>query len=105
MDYGARLREARRARGLTQRELADLSGIAQPMIARLERGVGSPRVDTLERLLAACGHSLEVRPRLGIGVDRTLFDLILSLSPAERLRRASSEARSLSRIDGARRVG
>lgn len=74
------------------------------MIARLERGVGSPRVDTLERLLRACDYTLEVRPRLGSGVDTTLFDLILALSPAERLRHASSEARSLARLDGAKRI-
>ena len=74
------------------------------MIARIERGVGSPRIDTFERLLSACDHGIEVRPRLGLGIDRSMFDLILAMSPAERLRQAAAEAESLSRLQGAFRA-
>jgi transcriptional regulator with XRE-family HTH domain len=68
---GRMLREARARARLTQRQLAEKSGIPQETIARIERGRADPRVNTLDRLLAACEFGLEVMPRLGIGVDRT----------------------------------
>ena len=68
---GRMLREARARARLTQRRLAEKSGIPQETIARIERGRSDPRVNTLDRLLAACEFGLEVMPRLGIGVDRT----------------------------------
>lgn len=59
------LRAARRDAGLTQRELARATGTAQTAISAYETGRKVPSIPTLERLLAACGASLEVsRPRL-----------------------------------------
>lgn len=69
------LRHARRRAGLTQRGLAAKTGIPQETIARIESGRVDPRVTTLDRLLEGCGFGLEHLPRLGIGVDRTLFPL------------------------------
>jgi transcriptional regulator with XRE-family HTH domain len=59
------LAEHRRSRNLSQQELADLCGTSQPGIARLERGLGAPRVDTLRRIAAAldCELVVELRPR------------------------------------------
>jgi transcriptional regulator with XRE-family HTH domain len=82
---GRMLREARRRARLTQRELAAKSGIPQETIARIERGRADPRVNTLDRLLAACEFGLEVMPRLGIGIDRTQIQALLRLTPSERL--------------------
>lgn len=87
------LRTARRRAGLSQRELADAAGVAQPAIARIESGRVQPRVDTLDRLLEACGWDLEVAPRLGIGIDRTVMRRLLRLSEPERFRLAVDEAR------------
>jgi ribosome-binding protein aMBF1 (putative translation factor) len=53
---------ARKSRGLTQRELEQLSGVRQPMIARLERGETSARIDTITKLLCALGMKLAVVP-------------------------------------------
>ena len=47
---GASLAEARRERGLKQRELAKLSGVDQGDISRIERGVLAPTTPTLLRL-------------------------------------------------------
>lgn len=55
----ARLAQARRAKGLTQAELAAKSGVHRVTIARLERGKGSPNAKTLKRLAAALGVSLD----------------------------------------------
>ena len=85
MNAARMLRDARRRAGLTQRELARRAGVPQPAVARIERGAVSPRVDTLSVLLAAAGASLEVGPRLGEGVDRTLIRASLSRTPEERV--------------------
>jgi transcriptional regulator with XRE-family HTH domain len=98
------IRYARRSAGLSQRELALRSGVPQPAIARIESGRSAPRVDTLERLLRACGVRLALAPIAGEGVDRTAIRRLLSLSPAERSRLAVEEARNLERVRP-RRVG
>jgi predicted transcriptional regulator len=103
MDTGRALRVARRRGGLSQRALADRAGVPQPAIARIERGTVVPRVDTLDRLLNACGHSLEVEHRLGVGVDRTVIRELLRLTPRERIQRAAQEAAFLERFLTARR--
>lgn len=61
----ARVAEQRRARGLSQNELAELCATTQSAIARVERGVRPPRLDTLLRIARAldCELAVELRPR------------------------------------------
>lgn len=92
------LRQARRRAGLTQLELGKRAGVTQASISRIEESRVRPRFDTLDRLLEACGFSLELAPRLGVGVDRTAIRELLRLTPAERARLAVEEARNLGRI-------
>ena len=54
--------EARQEQGISQRRLEELSGISQPVIARMEKGYTSPRVDTLLKVLAAMGKTLAIVP-------------------------------------------
>lgn len=56
--YGAFIRQVRQSRGLSQRELAEVSGISQPNISAMENDHRLPSVDTLSRLLVACGYEL-----------------------------------------------
>lgn len=98
MDAARVLRQARRRAGLTQRQLASEAGVPQPMVARIESGTVIPRVDTLDRLLAACGEGLESHPRPGRGLDRTIARELLRLSPPERARHATQSDRSILRI-------
>jgi transcriptional regulator with XRE-family HTH domain len=93
MDAGRVLRQARRRAGLTQRQLAEKAGVPQSAIARIESRAVIPRVDTLDRLLEACGEGLESAPRAGRGVDRSLFTL--DLPPAERARVGVASDRNL----------
>lgn len=95
------LSEARRRAGFTQRTLAARSGIPQPTIAAIEAGRRQPRYDTLERLLRACGFDLELAPRKGVGVDRSLIVEMLRLSPVERIRLAGREINALAPFDRA----
>lgn len=57
--------EQRHARRLSQRELAELCGTTQSAIARVERGVRPPRLDTLLRIASAldCELRVQLRPR------------------------------------------
>lgn len=58
----------------------------------------------MNRLLAACGFSLELVPLGGYGIDRTAIRQLLSLTPTERLRLAREEQRNLQRFEeGVRR--
>ncbi len=52
--------DMRKAAKLTQQELAKLSGIKQPQLARLETGGQLPRLDTLANLAKEAGYSLEL---------------------------------------------
>ena len=57
--------DRRRALGLSQAELAELTGTTQSAIARLESGGRPPRIDTLLRIANAldCELEVELRPR------------------------------------------
>jgi len=92
------LRHARDVGNLSQRTLSERAGVTQASISRIEDGKSSPRFETLERLLEACGFSVELVPKSGQGVDRTAIRELLRLSPAERARLAVEEARNLERI-------
>ena len=98
MDAAQTLREARRRAGLSQRALARLANTQQPAVARIESRAVVPRVDTLDRLLAACGLALATVPRPGAGIDRTQIRDLLALSPGDRLRLAARDGRNLDRL-------
>jgi ribosome-binding protein aMBF1 (putative translation factor) len=57
--------ERRRDLGLSQADLAELTGTTQSAIARLESGGRPPRIDTLLRIANAldCELEVELRPR------------------------------------------
>lgn len=80
---------------MTQRDLARATGMPQPAIARIEGGVVSPRLGTLDRLLAGTGTMLELVPAIGVGVDRTLIRELLMRTPEERVLSAGVAGRNL----------
>jgi predicted transcriptional regulator len=84
MRPGRALRRARRRAQLTQRALALRTGISQPTIAKIEAGTASPRVDTLERLLDACGETTEAVPHPDPGADRTQVGALVAMTPRQR---------------------
>ena len=77
---GAAVRELRKAAGLSQRELAEKSGIAKQAITNIERGATLPTLRTLERLAVA-----------------------LHLPPSEVLRRAEGQTRAGDSMDAQQR--
>jgi len=54
--------EAREEKGLSQRELAEISGVKQPAIARLESMKATPQIDTLFKILYPLGYTIEIVP-------------------------------------------
>lgn len=60
IDLGTQLSRARRAADLTQSELAELTGVQQAVISRIERGKGNPTLKTLELLAKGCKRSLHI---------------------------------------------
>jgi len=53
---------ARNDMGFSQRKLEAVSGIRQPVIARLEKGHTDPNLSTMMKLLAPLGKTLAVVP-------------------------------------------
>jgi DNA-binding XRE family transcriptional regulator len=60
--FAAQLIALRRARSITQSELAAMTGVHQSEISRIERGAGNPTVQTLARLGNALGARLSFVP-------------------------------------------
>ncbi|MCD8255454.1 MAG: helix-turn-helix transcriptional regulator [Oscillospiraceae bacterium] len=54
--------KARHEKGISQKKLEELSGVKQPVIARMEKGSTSPRLDTVLKVLAPLGKTLAIVP-------------------------------------------
>ena len=54
--------KARQEKGISQKKLEELSGVKQPIIARMERGITSPQIDTILKVLAPLGKTLAIVP-------------------------------------------
>ena len=54
--------KARNEKGISQKKLEELSGVKQPVIARMERGTSIPSVNTLIKVLAPLGKKLAIVP-------------------------------------------
>ena len=57
-----KLIKARQEKGLSQKKLEELSGVKQPVIARMEKGQTSPQLDTILKVLAPLGKTLAIVP-------------------------------------------
>jgi transcriptional regulator with XRE-family HTH domain len=57
--YGTFIRQARTSRGLSQTDLASITGIEQPNLSAYENDRQMPSADVLNRILVGCGYILE----------------------------------------------
>lgn len=53
---------ARDELGISQKKLEELSGVKQPIIARMEKGYSNPQIETVLKLLAPMGKTLAIVP-------------------------------------------
>ena len=84
--------------GVSQRRLAEITGVAQPTIARIERGQVDPRLSTVDLLLSGLHIEIDVRRAPGTGVDRSQLREMLRRTPRERLELLTSDASGLERL-------
>lgn len=54
------LAAARTKKGISQKTLEAMSGVKQPVIARMEKGYTSPQLDTVLKVLAPLGKTLYI---------------------------------------------
>ena len=54
--------KARQEKGISQKKLEELSGVKQPIIARMEKGNTDPQLDTILKVLAPLGKTLAIVP-------------------------------------------
>lgn len=57
------LRERRKRAGITQRDLAELSGLAVHTVSDLESGKGNPTLEVLSQLCEVLGLEIALTPR------------------------------------------
>jgi HTH-type transcriptional regulator/antitoxin HipB len=62
-DIGHAIRQARKEKKLTQKDLASMSGIWQETISKMESGVANTKLETMFDLMAALDLELNVSPR------------------------------------------
>jgi transcriptional regulator with XRE-family HTH domain len=90
---GELIREARLRAGLTQKELSELTGRERSVIARWEQGVISPPIDSLMRIIHACGFDLPMTLLpIDKSADEELREALLE-TPSERVERLLEERR------------
>ncbi len=91
-DFGARVRSARRARGLTQENLAEQIGISTSFMGHIERGT---RIASLDTLVALC-NALEISPHELL--QASLQDEIDRMIPSELTGTARTQLNALLRM-------
>jgi predicted transcriptional regulator len=101
MDAAALLKEARHYVGLSQRALAGKAGVPHSTVARIESGTIDPRTRTLEKLLRVCHRELDIRVVRDWGLDRTLIDSFLKLSPEDRIQSAANMSNFVEELQNA----
>lgn len=84
--------KARIKSGLTQTQLEEKSGVKQPIIARIEKGISCPNVETLLKLLNSMGKKLEV-----VDKNKKMSQIEREI---EKRKKEVEIANILSRVDG-----
>ncbi|MDF0590882.1 helix-turn-helix domain-containing protein [Candidatus Methanocrinis natronophilus] len=91
MTIGERIKQARKIRGMSQRELAERAGVSAQAISKYERDINAPSSGVLLRLSKALGVGVEffVRPRA-----------VVAITPDYRRRRALPKKKEAAIIAG-----
>ncbi len=99
MNPGGEIRRLRLAHGVSQGSLARRAGTTQATVSLIERGLSSPRWETLAALLLALGYEAELAPRrLQSRADPVHLAALRERDPAERLALAVSANRLAGRL-------
>lgn len=84
MPTGAKIKEIRKQKGLTQKQLGDLCGMADSAIRRYENGNANPKIETLQKIARALevplykllqsDEAIEIDGKETHPIDLTAFD-------------------------------
>ncbi len=101
------LRAMRTKLGLTQLQLAELAGVTQAYIAKIEAGMADPRVSTLEKILKALDRATHEKH---ITAEQVMATPIIAVRPDDRIEKAvrlmeSYNVSQLPVLDGTAQVG
>ena len=89
---GQRIAALRKEKGMTQRALAEATGILAPHIARIEKGNHSVGFDTLQTIAAALGGNIDIVPSMPSMKDKPIrTEAITVRYPNDVLDRAAKE--------------
>ena len=55
--------QIRQSTGISQQEIEKRTGIKQPVIARMEKGTTTPRLDTVIKIADALGYELTLKEK------------------------------------------
>ena len=70
--------KARQEKGISQKKLEELSGVKQPIIARMEKGTTSPQLDTVLKVLT--GKYKDVSPSMYVLTALFILSFIMNIS-------------------------
>ena len=102
MKGGSIIRQARRRAGLTQAELAHRLRTSQSVVARWESGRVSPSLETLTKVVRACGLDLVISLRPADDHDLGLALESQRLTPEQRLDQLTATVRFGNELRAAR---
>lgn len=66
MDIATAIKERRAQLGISQKDLAEFAEVGISTVKDLERGVGNPSLQTLQKLLAVLGLELLVKRKVTV---------------------------------------
>jgi predicted transcriptional regulator len=81
------LRERRTSLDLTQSQLAEMAGVSQPLIARIEGGDVDPRLSTLRRIV----NALDEAEGSVVRAADIMHQTIISVAPDDSVREAEEQ--------------
>ncbi len=101
------IRTLRSRLGLTQARLAELAGLTQAYIAKIEAGTADPRISTLERISKALG---EASKEEYITAEQIMTKPIIAVRPKDRIKKVvqlmeTHDISQLPVLDGKIQVG
>lgn len=99
------IREARLRAGLTQAELGARIQRSQSEIARWERGQVTPSLETVRRVVGACGLELTLGIANADDSYAPHLDRTLALTPAQRVTEGARRSRAAQRMRGTASAG
>lgn len=63
MNLAASISARRKTLGISQNDLAEMSGVSLATVKNIERGVGNPSFETVEKILSVLGLEIQFRVR------------------------------------------